>query len=273
MGFSRAYPSEKKPLKMLLEEDVLSPVCVLKYTNITQGYIYPTSSIPRFGITLVLEPCKDEHFEFLQKIEKLRAEIKGAGFLKPESTVVDGERCATGNYLLKMQGTTKPKPYVLNESKEPEEINLQDEVNGLTGQVKFSIYQYTVRETGQAALNFTPIEVCFDIESTPSCRKRPRFTAIGEGEEIIKEPVKTLLREHERLAEKAEQPKKKRGRPKKIQEDLEPEPKPLEVKPAPKAKKTTKTETKQTPKGLKIDPELAAKMREELKKKAKKKEK
>lgn len=153
-------PQPGQPLITTISSGCKTPLLDIKFCNLVNPFRYPNSpTIPRYSITCVVDP--NEHKQFLLGIQSIEKDEKVETIIKNEYVKEGDEPLTTGKVLVKFQGKDKIPVYILNDKKEPEQIDLEDELGkGEKVMVVYDILRYTKKNT---------MKVEHGISFRPSC--------------------------------------------------------------------------------------------------------
>ncbi len=107
--YQRPVPGQA--VTSILHKQVKTPKIKVKFSNVVNAFYYPNSpTVPRWSITCLLDPDKEQDQEFIAKIERLesRENIQGSHTLKDDVFKDrDGQIVKSGKYIMKFQTRDK----------------------------------------------------------------------------------------------------------------------------------------------------------------------
>ena len=141
-------PQPGQPLITTIITGCSTPLLDVKFCNLVKPFYYQNSpSIPRYSVTCLIDPLI--HKDFVKQIQTIEKNEGVESIIKNETAKDEhGEHNNTGNVLLKFQSKDKIPVFVKDESEEPSQIDLEDELaKGEKIIIVYDILRYTKKNT------------------------------------------------------------------------------------------------------------------------------
>lgn len=141
----------------VIKKNLSTPVVTLNFCAIYKPQYFSGSTIPRYKVSVLLDPENKSHKTYLEKLEKLAVE-------NDVSTI--GRLTDDGLILMSYQGREVPQTFMVEKGKKtPVEIELEHDLpKGFKCKVSFDLKRYFDKYGQKNAFTYSPNKVIFYLD-------------------------------------------------------------------------------------------------------------
>lgn len=141
----------------VIKKNVSTPVCTLNFCAIYKPHYFSGSPVPRYKVSLFIDPEIKSHQKYLESLEKMAVE---------NDVQTIGRRTEDGLILMSYQGRDKPKTFMVEKGKKtPVEIELDHDLpRGFKCKVNFDLKRYFDKFGQKNAFTYSPNKVIFYLD-------------------------------------------------------------------------------------------------------------
>jgi len=149
--------SQNSEFVTVIKKNISTPIATVHFCGIHKPQFFSGSTIPRYKVSIFLDPNNKTHKNYLDKLETLAVE---------NQVEILGRMDDRGQIMMSYQGREKPKTFILEKGKKnPEEIDLENDLpTGFRCKINFDLKRYFDRYTKKNAFTYTPNKVIFYLD-------------------------------------------------------------------------------------------------------------
>ena len=141
----------------VIQKNLSTPICTLNFCAIYKPHYFSGSPIPRYKVSILLDPNDKTHRAYLDKLEKLAVE---------NEVETIGRMTDQGLIIMSYQGRDVPETFMVEKGKKtPVEIDLDHDLpKGFKCKVQFDLKRYYDKYGEKNAFTYSPNKVIFYLD-------------------------------------------------------------------------------------------------------------
>lgn len=141
----------------VIKKNLSTPIATLNFCAIYKPHYFSGSPVPRYKVSILLDPENKTHRAYLDKLEKLAVE---------NDVEKIGRMTDQGLIIMSYQGRDVPKTYMVEKGKKtPVEIDLDHDLpKGFKCKVTFDLKRYFDKFGQRNAFTYSPNKVIFYLD-------------------------------------------------------------------------------------------------------------